>query len=50
MRFLVARGTLEKIEKYPDRAGQSARDTKKADAENPENSWVCLASALNDLP
>lgn len=25
-------------------------DTKKADAENPEDNWVCLASAVADLP
>ncbi len=26
------------------------QDTKKADAENPTNNWVCLTSALYDLP
>jgi hypothetical protein len=27
-----------------------SEDTKKADAENPANHWVCLASAVADLP
>src|SRR6056297_661138 len=27
-----------------------SEDTKKANAENPENNWVCLASAVADLP
>lgn len=27
-----------------------SRDTKKADCENPAINWVCLASALGDLP